>query len=265
MAIESPSIHLTVSPEIWGFGTSFQLELVRVPAGEFLMGTDPAKDNFSRPDEFPLHSVGVSEFYISKYEVTNTEYAAYARANGILFEFPAGRDEHPAVHEAWHQAVAFCKWVSDIIGREVRLPTEAEWEKAARGTDVRLYPWGNNWEPESLNCALGIGGETTPVTEHSPAGDSPYGVADTAGNVWEWVADWYDENTYADRVKSGLIVTDPTGPVTGTHRVLRGGSYYFRQGGTRAARRFKYIPASRCYDIGFRVVVSFSSPPAMTS
>lgn len=95
----------------------------------------------------------------------------------------------------------------------------------------------------------------TAVHAFSPTGDSPYGVSDLAGNVWEWTAYWYDPATYADRASSNSTPHNPIGPAKGTHRVLRGGSHFFRQSGTRAARRFKYIPASRCYDIGFRVVV----------
>lgn len=235
--------------------TPFPLELVHVPAGEFLMGTDPGKDNFAQPDELPQHSVHLSAFYISKYEITNMQYAVYACANNIVFETPAGQDDFPKVFLSWHEAVVFCEWLGHVMDRNVHLPTEAEWEKAARGSAGRLYPWGDQWDRTALNSNDHGVGEMTPVNKHSPIGDSPYGVADLAGNVWEWTADWYGTTAYEDHFKSGLLVENPTGPSTGTHRVLRGGSYYFRQGGTRAAKRFKYIPASRCYDIGFRVVV----------
>lgn len=241
--------------------TPFHLELMRVPAGECLMGSDPSKDNFAQPDELPQHNVHLSEFYISKYEITNTQYSVYASTNNIVFEIPAGQNDFPKVFLSWYEAVAFCEWLSHIMGRNVHLPSEAEWEKAARGSAGRLYPWGDPWDRNALNSNDHGIGEMTPVSKHSPAGDSPYGVADLAGNVWEWTADWYGTTTYEERFKSGLLVENPTGPSTGTHRVLRGGSYYFRQGGTRAAKRFKYIPASRCYDIGFRIVVD-SQPDA---
>lgn len=234
----------------------FHLELTRVPAGVFLMGSDPARDNFAQRDELPQHGVYVSAFYIGKYEITNAQYARFARDTGMPFEYSTGEDKHPAVHMSWHEAVAFCDWLSRTSGRTVRLPTEAEWEKAARGADGRMYPWGNAWDRTALNTSDGGVGRVTAVDAFSPGGDSPYGAGDMAGNVWEWTTDWYGANTYADRVTPDSMSQDPTGPASGTHRVLRGGSYYFRQSGTRAARRFKYIPASRCYDIGFRVVVA---------
>ena len=258
MAIEASSFSLPVRPEIWG-DTLFNLELIRVPAGEFLMGSDPSRDNFAQPDELPQQRIYVSEFWIGKYGITKAQYAAYARANNVSFESSTDKDDYPAVRMAWPEAVAFCIWVSQMTGRHVRLPTEAEWEKAARGTVGQLYPWGDEWDRTALNCNDGGVGEVTSVVKHSPVGDSPYGVADMAGNVWEWTADWYGANAYAERANTDSEARNPIGPVCGTHRVMRGGSYYFRQGGTRAARRFKYIPASRCYDIGFRVVVGSDS------
>jgi formylglycine-generating enzyme required for sulfatase activity len=232
-----------------------QLEFVRVPAGEFYMGSDPARDNFAKPDEMPRHCVYLSEFYIGKYEVTSQQFADYARASGTAFESPAGKDDHPAVRVSWDEAVAFCQWLSQATGRHMRLPTEAEWEKAARGTDGRLYPWGDKWDPTWLNSNEGGASDTTPVTKFTPAGDSPYGASDMVGNVWEWTADWYNANLYEELAKSGVTAKDPTGPASGSHRVMRGGSWYYRRSGARAAYRFKYVPTFRCYDIGFRVVV----------
>jgi iron(II)-dependent oxidoreductase len=235
----------------------FQIALVHVPAGEFLMGSDPARDSFAQPDERPMHTVKLSGFYLGKYEVTNIQFAAYARANDVAYKFDSGARDHPAVHISWHEALAFCDWVAHLTGQPATLPTEAQWEKAARGTGARLYPWGDTWDATRLHCGLDGAGATKPASRFSPAGDSPYGVADMAGNVWEWIADWYDGATYAHRAGhlAGHWIEDPRGPETGTHRVLRGGSSFFRQSGTRAARRHKYIPQSRCYDIGFRIAV----------
>ncbi len=250
---------LPTMPDTLILDTPFYLAMVRVPAGEFIMGSDPNRDNFAQFDELPQHRVYVSEFYIGRYEVTNAQYMIYARVNGLPFEFPTGNDDHPVVHISWGETVGFCQWLSQVTGESVRLPTEAEWEKAARGTDGRLYPWGDNWDPTALNSSIGGAWDTTSVVKHVPAGNALCGAADMVGNVWEWTADWYDASEYADRIKSGLTVQDPVGPLGGTHRIMRGGSYYHRQIGTRAARRFKYIPTSRCYDIGFRVVMATQS------
>jgi formylglycine-generating enzyme required for sulfatase activity len=198
--------------------------------------------------------VYLPEFHIGRYEITNRQFMVYAQKNDSDFECPAGKDGYPAVRISWEEAVAFCEWLSRSTGWRARLPTEAEWEKAARGIQGRIYPWGDHWDRTRLNSNDGGEGDITPVDRHTPAGDSPFGAADIAGNVWEWTADWYNESTYVERAKVGMTVLNPLGPDNGTHRVLRGGSHFFRQSGTRAANRHKYIPRSRCYDIGFRIV-----------
>jgi formylglycine-generating enzyme required for sulfatase activity len=231
---------------------SIFIDFVHVPAGAFLMGSDPSKDNFAQPDEMPQHSVALSAFFIGRYPVTNAQYAAFAHSQGKPFDLRAGKENHPVVYASWEEAVAFCEWASQVTGHRIRLPSEAEWEKAARGDDGRLYPWGSAWDPRALNSADGGAGDVTPVDMHSPAGDSPYGAVDMVGNVWEWIADWYGSDVYEAAVKAGARI-DPAGPDNGSHRVLRGGCHFFRQSGTRAARRFKYNPRYRCYDIGFRV------------
>jgi formylglycine-generating enzyme required for sulfatase activity len=230
------------------------LDCVYVPAGPFPMGSDPRRDNFSRPEEEPQHEVMLSAYHIGRYPVTNAQFAAFAAQTDYAFTYPAGRDLHPVVHEHFAQVNAFCAWLAAENGLNVRLPSEAEWEKAARGDDGRLYPWGDAWDTQRLNSAQGGANETTPVAQYDALGLSPHGVADMVGNIWEWVSDWFDDACYSRRAGQGAVV-DPHGPETGTHRVLRGASFYHRQSGARVARRHKYIPASRCYDIGFRVAV----------
>jgi formylglycine-generating enzyme required for sulfatase activity len=227
----------------------FPLDLIRIPAGEFLMGSDPTRDKDAQPNEQPQHRVYVSEFYIGKYPITNAQYAVFKK-----IQIPSGKENHPVVNVLWHDAVTFCQWLSKETGQTFRLPTEAEWEKAARGVDGRLYPWENEWDPKKLNSSEGGVGSTTPVDKYSPAGDSPYGAADMAGNVWEWCADWYADDLYAQRV--GQEMHDPSGPSSGSARVVRGGSWYNDRWSCRAATRGGLVPAGFLDSLGFRVARS---------
>ncbi len=166
--------------------------MVEIPAGPFTMGNDDGKN-----DEAPAHEVDLPAFEIDQFEVTNADFALFVEETGhqtdaekmglsrIWRDAAEGKDNHPVVYVSWNDAVAYCEWVGK------RLPTEAEWEKAARGTDGRLYPWGNEYDSNKCNGKdSGIRG-TTAVGSFAD-GDSPYGVADMAGNVWEWTADWYE-------------------------------------------------------------------------
>jgi len=225
-------------------------ELVTVPAGDFLMGGDEV-----RGDEKPQHLVFVREFEIGKYPVTNFEYRAFVLDTGHkppphwLPQYPEELDDHPVVYVSWHDAVAYCKWLSQKTGKSYCLPSEAEWEKAARGTDGREFPWGNEWDASKCNSAEGGPGCTTPVGKYSPAGDSPYGAADMAGNVWEWCSSLYRGYPYdpgdgrEDWVAEGV-------------RVLRGGAFYYNRRYVRCACRLRSDPFYRDWDLGFRVVVS---------
>jgi eukaryotic-like serine/threonine-protein kinase len=241
------TLQITLAPDM-------VMEYVRVPAGNFLMGSADS-DTSASSDEKPQHTVYLEEYLIGKYEVTNEQFAAFARATSRSWSLPAGKENHPVVDVSWNDAVAFCEWVSQATGRKVQLPTEAQWEKAARGTDGRIYPWGNTWDAARLNSSAGGVGATTPVGRYSPAGDSPYGAADMAGNVWEWVADSYNETEYKTRTASGSEVRDPTSPTSGQSRVLRGGSWHLHQDFARCAYRLGDQPVSRFDLVGFRVVV----------
>jgi formylglycine-generating enzyme required for sulfatase activity len=247
-------------PDVLTIPSPIHLELVRVPAGEFLMGSDLAKDEKVDDWERPQHRVYLSEFYIGKYPVTNGQYAAFVKATQHEApghwrggEIPPGKENHPVVYVSWHDAVAFCQWLSQETDQSFRLPTEAEWEKAARGTDGRIYPWGNEWDETKLNSAEAGLRATTPVGQYSPDGDSPYGCADMAGNVWEWCADWFG---YEYWFRSKSTVKDPQGPEEGTLRVLRGGAFAARRGFVRCAYRYRDYPYPRHGSCGFRVVVS---------
>jgi formylglycine-generating enzyme required for sulfatase activity len=242
------------------------LELVRVPAGEFLMGSDPAKDEDAYDEEQPQHTIDLPEFAIGKYPVTNAQYAAFVQATGHRApkhwekgEVPSGKGDHPVVYVSWHDAMAFCEWLSQETGREFVLPSEAEWEKAARGTDGRIYPWGDEGPTTDLCNFSGNVGDTTPAGNYSPAGDSPYGCADMAGNVWEWTRslwgeDWqepdsdypYDSEDGREDLEAG----------DDARRVLRGGAFNYDARLVRCAFRYLRRPHLRDDNYGFRVVVS---------
>jgi len=243
-------------------------EWVLVPAGEFLMGSNEKRDRDASDDEMPQHQVYLDAYYIGRTPVTNAQYQRFVQTAGHPApehwkqgRIPAGLDDHPVVCVSWDDAVAYCQWLTGQIGNPqsaignlvVRLPTEAEWEKAARGTDGRIYPWGNDWDSRKCNSSEGVKGGTTPVGAY-PAGASPYGCLDMAGNVWEWCADWYDENYYRNSPTS-----NPAGPNTGDGRVLRGGSWFNYHWGVRAAFRNWVNPGNRSNLIGFRCCLSPSS------
>ncbi|MCL5952603.1 MAG: SUMF1/EgtB/PvdO family nonheme iron enzyme [Chloroflexi bacterium] len=197
-----------------------ELVLVRVPAGEFAMGSGN-NDGHAEAKEKPQHTVELDEYYIGKYPVTVLQFWAFVKATGYQITVSGNvnqKGNHPITGVNWDDAVAFCKWASQVNGTEIRLPTEAQWEKAARGTDGRIYPWGNNAPSPNL-CNFGNNvGTKTPVGKYNSHGDSPYKCVDMAGNVWDWCADWWDEAYYQKSPAK-----NPAGPESGQYRVLRGG------------------------------------------
>jgi formylglycine-generating enzyme required for sulfatase activity len=230
------------------------MEFVRVPAGEFWMGSDPKIDKQAKKDEQPQHRVRLDEYLIGKTPVTNRQYQVFVEASGhqkpkhwIDGKIPSRKEQHPVEYVSWEDAQAFCAWAGLKTGAKVRLPTEAEWEKAARGADGRIFPWGDQM-PDSTICNFSRNAkDTTPVGRYSPKGDSPCGCVDMAGNVWEWVNDWYDPAYYANSPSY-----KPTGLASGKSRVLRGGSWDFDEYGVRSAFRDGDNPGNRDYGVGFR-------------
>ncbi len=227
--------------------------LVVIPAGEFLMGSEGGY-----PNERPVHAVFVKTFALSQYPVTNAQYEQFVKETGHRVPYlddprvesenwnreqlthPPGRGQHPVVLVSWRDAQAYCEWAGG------RLPTEAEWEKAARGgLEGKLYPWGDDIDPSLANYDTRTG--TTPVGSY-PAND--YGLYDMAGNVWEWVADWYDPKYYQRSPHH------PPGPEQGTVRVLRGGAWLLFPQFCRVAYRFRNSPDFRFNLIGFRLAQS---------
>jgi len=269
----------TPAPKPWG-----PSEMAVIPAGDFLMGS-PSSDGFT--DERPQRSVFLHAFQIDRYEVTNAQYEQFVKAahhavptnpnpSATLWNdgqpFP-GSDIHPVVNVSWHDAVAYCAWAGK------RLPTEAEWEKAARGTDARLYPWGNEWSVKKANSASywagrtiefndtiewkafwmdgegarmskerGLKGEVLTLPVGSlPEGASPYGLYDMAGNVSEWVSDWFEPYYYLRAPRE-----NPHGPDGKLLKVVRGGSWLKPASSLRTADRDYGLPTDQQSGTGFR-------------
>jgi eukaryotic-like serine/threonine-protein kinase len=237
-----------------------------VPAGEFWMG---AGDTQGNPDERPQHSLYLDAFWIDRTEVTVAMFGQFAAATGhqtiaegrnggflwnghgwdlvagLSWRHPlhpdqAAADDHPATHISWLDAAAFCEWAGE------RLPTEAEWEKAARGPDRATYPWGNADPTETLANYAKLVGDTSPVG-HYQDGASPYGALDMAGNAFEWVADWYGKDYYSISPKN-----NPPGPSSGTYRVLRGGSWELPASNLTTFTREVGAPDASNSNVGFR-------------
>ncbi len=214
------------------------------------MGSDKELDPLAFDDEMPPHRLYLPVYRIARYPVTNAHYKHFVDATGHGSpqhlphgHIPQGKEQHPVVHVTWHDVVAFCKWAG------VMLPSEAQWEKAVRGTDGRNYPWGNERPTEQLCNFDGNEGDSTPVGNYSPRGDSPYGVADGAGNVWEWTRSLYKAYPYA--ASDGR--EDPPARDLLT---LRGGSWFHYESYVRCAERLSYNPNFSDDDLGFRVVAS---------
>jgi formylglycine-generating enzyme required for sulfatase activity len=227
-----------------------------VPAGAFLMGSDKQKDKDAYDDELPQHTVMLGAFQIGMYPVTVAEYACAVRAN-VVGEPPKSgsvdwttqlqRLDHPVVCVSWRDVLAYVRWLEQVTGQPWRLPTEAEWEKAARGTDGRIYPWGSQWDKNRANTRDGGAGTTTPVGAYAERGDaSPYGAHDQAGNVWEWTSSLFKKYKY--NPDDGRENLDST-----VSRVLRGGSWYGNPRDARAAFRNGNQPDLWSIDGGFRL------------
>lgn len=220
---------LTLAPEV-------TMEFVRIPAGEFIMGSDQDNDN-------PKRKLALPEYWLGKTVVTTAQYLAFVKATGHKGDAYWTKNlvdklNHPAVMVSWADAQAFCAWASKVSKLKLGLPSEQQWEKGARGTDRREYPWGND-EPNEKRANFDK--EWTienlaPVGSYSPEGDSPYGLQDMAGNVWEWCEDWYDDEK--------------------KYHVVRGGAFCYDGWYARCAYRLWNVTDFRSHSLGFRVMLS---------
>jgi serine/threonine-protein kinase len=233
--------------------TILGIEWITITAGLFRMGSDMRHDAWAHNSETPQHDIVLSQFLIARCPITNYQYQVFVQATDHTppphwrdGAFPAGKHDHPVVNVAWYDALAFCHWAN------VHLPSEAQWERAARGSDGRIWPWGDQ-PPTPFHCNFALKvANTTPVTLF-PSGASPFGVLDLAGNVWEWT--------------STLWLAYPYDPVDGREdeqgnglRVVRGGSYDSPARQVRCAHRSAINPSYGYDDVGMRVVLY--NPPA---
>jgi formylglycine-generating enzyme required for sulfatase activity len=244
------------------------MEFVYVPSGAFTMGsTDQQladlKKKYPNTDDFdgevPQRKVTLDAYWIGKFEVTNAQFDKFSKASNYVTDIDKkrkpspinprtgkrfsriGNDNQPVVWMSWNDAAAYCKWAGG------RLPTEAEWEKAARGTDGRIFPWGNQWDGSRCHSSESRQMKTVPVGSF-PQGVSPFGCHDMAGNVAEWCADWFDKDSYRN-----APAKNPKGPKSREMRVLRGGSWSANADGLRASYRGKLSPTQATMTQGFRV------------
>jgi formylglycine-generating enzyme required for sulfatase activity len=244
--------------------------MVFIPPGKFTMGSNEGDDI-----EKPSHDVEFDGYWMGKTPVTNMQYVSFLNDSGIdhktgcngercintnieskdshikctkeIYQLEPGCENHPVIAVSWYGAVEYCKWLSKKIGQEFNLPTEAQWENAARGSDQRKYPWGSK-EPniDLANFNRNIG-KTTPVGSY-PEGASPYGLMDMAGNVWEWCSDWYEAFYY--KISP---LKNPTGPNRGSNRVIRGGNWRREARFLRCTYRSHSQPSTRYVVLGFRL------------
>jgi formylglycine-generating enzyme required for sulfatase activity len=247
------------------------MEFVEVPAGPFLMGSSD-DDELADDDEKPQHELTLDTYWIGKTEVTNAQFRPFVAGDGYrnrdywtdagwrwreeegivqpeYWDDPKWNgDDYPVVRISWFEAVAYARWVSAQTGEELRLPTEAEWEKAARGPDGLIWPWGNTWKEGLCNSKEAGIGKTTLVGNY-PKGASPYGALDMAGNVWEWTATkWQKDYPYQieDEWSAEYLAGDSV-------RMLRGGSWVWEQQYVRGADRISNYPRFRSIDVGLRL------------
>lgn len=254
---ETPTVTFTPTPVNQPLALQInaidRAEIVLVPAGEFLMGSDRSVDPYFYGAEGPPHLVTLDDYWIYRTEVTNAMYqqcvavqacprpAYNSSATHTEYYGNPTYADYPVVYVSWRHAAAYCTWAGG------RLPTEAEWEKAGRGTDGRLFPWGDADPDHQL---VHFDSSDTTAAGSYPLGASPFGVLDMSGNVHEWVFDWFQATYYSVSPEE-----NPSGPVTGTTHVYRGGAYHNQADAIRVVMRGSRAEDFTSVDIGFRCVI----------
>jgi formylglycine-generating enzyme required for sulfatase activity len=245
--------------------------MAHVPAGSFLMGTSDAQIEYMmRKEDWasewldrglfrveqPQHLVALPAYAIAVHPTTNAEYRQFAWSashptprSWLGFDCPAGMENNPVVDVSRADALAYCKWLSQESGQNYHLPTEAEWERAARGVDGRVYPWGQDFDPWRCNTLESGKRDTTPIGSYSPGGDSPSGVSDMVGNVWEWTSSLFHPYPYVPN--DGREDPEGVGPW-----VVRGGAWYYSHRLARCASREGVLAGYVSPALGFRVALS---------
>lgn len=247
----------------------YEPETVMIPEGKFTMGSKSGEE--SSEDETPHHEVSLPAYRIGRYPITNEQYVEFLqhvkeqepprKVGWFLRQPPADKLEHPVVGVSWGDAQAYCQWLSEQTSRNYRLPTEAEWEKASRGVDSRIYPWGNQWEPE--NCQIDAD-DTAPVDAHA-TGASPYGCHDMSGNVQEWTSTLWgaDRKTcdfpYPYQSMDGREDMEAENRFPKVYRVHRGGAFSDRPEMLRCSARGHALSESATRKRGFRVVLELGA------
>ncbi len=243
----------------------FEPETALIPASEFLMGSDPHKDTGAYDNERPQHSLRLPDYSLARTPVTNAQYLAFVLSTGRRApgHWPRGKPrhgqgDHPVVGVSWHDARAYCRWLAQVTGKPYGLPSEAEWEKGARGTAGLIFPWGDEWDAARCNARQGDRGNTSPVGAY-PKGESPYGLLDMAGNVWEWTRSLWGEDWEKPDFKYPYDPADGREDESaGDHvsRVVRGGAFVNGPRLVRCAARGNVNPHLETKYMGFRVCVT---------
>jgi len=238
--------------------TWIEPESIHIPAGSFVMGSREA-DPLAFDVEKPAHHLHLDDYWISRFPITREAYRMFLLSNlqysppfgwdGL--DFPDGTGNHPVTGVSWIYCIAYCRWLSQLSGRSYMLPSEAEWEKAARGSDERSFPWGTQWDPNRCNAVDQKITGTSAVGQFSPHGDSPYGCADMSGNVWEWTRSIfldYPYNTLDGREQLKLAIKSDI--------VVRGGAFSSQPRQVRTTCRDRAYPGYGNRSYGFRLVIS---------